>query len=125
LLSEELILVQDMLLLPQEVVHNSRLVIAIAFELLGGGLEEPHDHPSEVVRLHVQRVDQRQDLLVGQQTLVQTLVQEVIVQTDDLVHRLHFLQVAFELIVVRLKDFKEHVVEVVFGELLHFEASAH
>lgn len=63
----------------QEVVDGC-LLLSVSLEALGGGLEEADDDPRKVVGFHVERVDDRADLFVGQQALVQALVQEVVVQ---------------------------------------------
>lgn len=46
------------------------------------------------------------DLLVRQEALIQTLVQKVVVKHNDLVNRLHLLQIVTELVKVGFQHLK-------------------
>lgn len=106
-----------MLVLADEVV-DMLLGFSVPFDISRAG-EEPDDDSGEEVRSQIDVVDDAVDPLVRQQTFVEALVQEVVVQNNDFVYCLHLQEVFFEFVEVRLEHLVQHVVEVVLAELEH------
>ena len=117
----QVVLIEDVLVLSNEVVHKLCIVTII---LLARAGEESNDHTREEVRSEIDMVDDAVDLLVCQETLIQALVQEVVVEDDDLIDGLDLLELLFELVEVGFEHLEQHVVEVILAELEHFMSSA-
>ena len=54
---------------------------------------------------------------------MQAAIKELVMQSDYLIDSLDLKKLLFELIKIRLQDFEEHVIKVVFAELQHLMAS--
>jgi len=64
-------------------------------------------------------VNDTMDLLVCKEALIQTPIQEVVMKPNDFINGLHRLEAFSKLVKVWLKNFVEHVIQVVFAELEH------
>ena len=62
------------------------------------------------------------DLLVCEQALIQTLIQEIIVKHNYFIDSFDLFQVIFELVEVRFEHFEQHIVQIVLAELKHLVA---
>jgi hypothetical protein len=82
-------------------------------------VEESDDYAAEEQRTNVDRGYDAEKVLVGEQALFETFVQEVGMEHNDLVDCLDLLQLLFKLVVVWLKHFYLHVVHVILAELKH------
>jgi hypothetical protein len=118
------------LLLPAIITHVLCMLIVVLIlcdcplvHLEGGHLvEEALDDAREEVVVLVESCQDAEQVVVGQQALLQTLVQEAVVRPHHIVDCLHVATVQeslFKLQEVRLKDFYCHVVYVVFAKMKH------
>ena len=71
------------------------------------------------MRAQIDMINDAVDLLRREQTLMQALVKEIVVQHDDFVNSAHLLELLLELVEIGLEHFKKHVVQVVLAELEH------
>lgn len=92
-------------------------------DLEGGHLvEEALDDAREEVVVLVETGEDAEQVVVGQQALLQALVQEAVVRLHHIVDRLHVCAIqesVLELQEVRLQNFYGHVVYVVLAKMKH------
>lgn len=71
------------------------------------------------MRTQIDMIDDTVNLLVGQEALIQALIQEVIVKHNNFINCFYLFQVVLEFCEIRLKYFEKHVIKVILTELEH------